>query len=205
MNSPDSPPRFHSTCPHDCPSTCALEVEKIDDHTIGRIYGADNSYTRGVVCAKVARYAERMHHPDRLGKPLLRTNKKSAAGEFESVSWDDALDLVAENMQSVIAEYGAEAIWPYHYAGTMGLVQRDGIERLRNCLGTSQQHSTFCTTLADAGWNAGIGSKRGSDSRHIADSDLIIVWGGNPVNTQVNLMHHIATARKRPLDVKTRY
>jgi len=182
MNTPVEPRRFHSTCPHDCPSTCALEVEKIDEHTIGRVYGA---------------YAERIHHPDRLGKPLRRTNNKSASGEFEVISWSDALDLVAENMRSVIAEYGAEAIWPYHYAGTMGLVQRDGIERFRNCLGTSLQHSTFCTTLADAGWNVGIGSKRGADSRLIAESDLIVVWGGNPVNTQVNLMHHIATARKR--------
>ena len=197
MSTSAAPPRFHTTCPHDCPSTCALEVEKIDSHTIGRVYGADNSYTQGVVCAKVARYAERMHHPRRLGKPLHRTNGKSANGEFEVIDWDDALDLVAENMQSVIHEYGAEAIWPYHYAGTMGLVQRDGIERLRNCLGTSLQHSTFCTTLADAGWTVGIGSKRGTDSREIAESDLIVVWGGNPVNTQVNLMHHISAARKR--------
>ncbi len=197
MNTPADFPRFHSTCPHDCPSTCAIEVEKIDSHTIGRVYGADNSYTQGIVCAKVARYAERIHHPQRLGRPKRRTNKKSAAGEFEEIHWDDALDLVAENMRTVIAEHGSEAIWPYHYAGTMGLVQRDGLERFRNCLGTSQQHSTFCVTLADAGWNAGIGSKRGSDSRQIVDSDLIVVWGGNPVNTQVNLMHHIAAARKR--------
>lgn len=197
MNTPIDPPRLHSTCPHDCPSTCAIEVEVIDSHTIGRIYGADNSYTQGVVCAKVARYAERIHHPDRLSQPLRRVNKKSAQGEFEPIGWDDALDIVADNMQSVIAEYGAEALWPYHYAGTMGLVQRDGINRLRNCLGTSQQHSTFCTALSDAGWNVGVGSKRGSDSRLIEESELIVVWGGNPVNTQVNLMHHIATAKKR--------
>lgn len=197
MNKQVEPRRQQSTCPHDCPSTCALEVEKLDSHTIGRIYGADNSYTQGVVCAKVSRYAERIHHPDRLGHPLRRINDKTSKGEFESVSWDDALDIVADKMQSIIAEYGSEALWPYHYAGTMGLVQRDGLERLRNCLGTSRQHSTFCTALSDAGWNVGIGSKRGSDSRAIVDSDLIVVWGGNPVSTQVNLMHHIAVARKR--------
>ena len=197
MNNTAAPPRLRSTCPHDCPSTCALEVEKLDDQTIGRIYGADNSYTQGVVCAKVARYAERIHHPDRLSQPLIRTNRKSAHGQFEAIAWDDALDCVAERLSSIISEYGAEAVWPYHYAGTMGLVQRDGINRLRNCLRSSQQHSTFCTTLADAGWNAGVGSKHGSDSRLIAESDLIIVWGGNPVNTQVNLMCHIATAKKR--------
>ena len=197
MNNTAAPPRLRSTCPHDCPSTCALEVEKLDDQTIGRIYGADNSYTQGVVCAKVARYAERIHHPDRLSQPLIRTNRKSAHGQFEAIAWDDALDCVAERLSSIISEYGAEAVWPYHYAGTMGLVQRDGINRLRNCLRSSQQHSTFCTTLVDAGWNAGVGSKHGSDSRLIAESDLIVVWGGNPVNTQVNLMCHIATAKKR--------
>ncbi len=190
--------RVQSVCPHDCPSTCALSIEKIDSHTIGRVYGADNPYTAGVVCAKVARYAERIHHPDRLSQPLRRTNPKSASqAEFEPVSWDDALDEVAVNFQRVIQENGAQSIWPYHYAGTMGLVQRDGLDRLRNCLGTSQQHSTFCTTLADAGWLAGIGVKRGSDAKTIADSEVIVVWGGNPVNTQVNLMHHIAVARKR--------
>lgn len=190
--------RVHSVCPHDCPSTCALEVEKIDDHTIGRVYGANNSYTAGVVCAKVARYAERIHHPDRLGYPLRRLNSKAASqGEFERVSWDAALDIVATRLQGVITEYGAEAIWPYHYAGTMGLVQRDSINCFRNCVGTSQQHSTFCTTLADAGWIAGVGAKRGSDSRLVAESELIVIWGGNPVNTQVNLMHHISLARKK--------
>lgn len=189
--------RVHSVCPHDCPSTCALEVEKIDDHTIGRVYGADNSYTAGVVCAKVARYAERIHHPDRLSQPLRRLNSKfDTRGEFETVSWDTALDIVASRLQDVISEHGAEAVWPYHYAGTMGLVQRDSINAFRNCLGTSQQQSTFCTTLADAGWIAGVGAKRGSDSRLVAESDLIVVWGGNPVNTQVNLMHHISAARK---------
>ena len=198
MSSSASPARYHSTCPHDCPSTCALEVERIDEHTIGRVYGADNPYTAGVVCAKVARYAERVHHPDRLSTPLLRRNgKRGEAGEFESVSWDSALDRVAEKFSAIIEKFGSEALWPYHYAGTMGLVQRDGLDRLRNCLGTSQQHSTFCITLADAGWLAGTGSKRGSDPRTICDSELIVVWGGNPVHTQVNLMHHIGAARKK--------
>ena len=85
-----------SACPHDCPSTCALEVEKIDSHHIGRVRGAaDNSYTAGVICSKVARYRERIHHPDRLTQPLRRRGEKSS-GEFEPLSWDDALDEVAE-------------------------------------------------------------------------------------------------------------
>ena len=85
-----------SACPHDCPSTCALEVEVLDARTIGRIRGAeDNLYTAGVICEKVARYAERVHHPDRLLHPLRRTGAKGS-GQFAPVSWDDALDIVAE-------------------------------------------------------------------------------------------------------------
>jgi len=78
----------------------------------------------------------------------------------------------------------------------MGLIQRDSIELFRNLLKTSRQHSTFCITLADAGWLAGTGIKRGSDPRTMAQSDLIVMWGGNPVYTQVNVMHHVARARR---------
>ena len=191
-------PRVHSVCPHDCPSTCALEVERIDEHTIGRVYGArDNDYTAGVICAKVARYAERVHHPDRLREPLRRTGDKGAGiAAFEPLSWDDALDEVAEQLARTAQRDGDEAVWPYYYAGTMGLVQRDGIERLRHVMGYSRQHSTFCTTLVDAGWIAGTGAKRGVDPREMADSDLIVVWGANPVSTQVNVMQHIARAKR---------
>src|ERR1700722_11915679 len=85
-----------SVCPHDCPSTCALEVEVFDAHTIGRVRGAaDNAYTAGVICAKVARYAERGQHPARLLQPLRRTGPKGS-GQFAPMSWDDALDTVAE-------------------------------------------------------------------------------------------------------------
>jgi anaerobic selenocysteine-containing dehydrogenase len=191
-------PRVHSACPHDCPSTCALEVERLDERTIGRVYGAkDNDYTAGIICAKVARYAERVHHPERLGRPLRRTGAKGVGiAAFEPLSWDDALDEVAEQFARAAQRHGAETVWPYYYAGTMGLVQRDGIERLRHAMGYSRQQSTFCTTLVDAGWIAGTGIKRGVDPREMAESDLIVVWGGNPVSTQVNVMHHIAQAKR---------
>jgi len=192
------PRNGHSTCPHDCPSTCALEVELLDANTIGRVVGArDNSYTAGVVCAKVARYAERIHHPDRLGQPLRRRGAKGAGlSAFETISWEQALDEVAEQFARAMQKHGSESLWPYHYAGTMGLIQRDSIELFRNLLKTSRQHSTICITLADAGWIAGTGVKRGSDPRQMAESDLIVMWGGNPVYTQVNVMHHVAKARR---------
>jgi anaerobic selenocysteine-containing dehydrogenase len=188
----------HSTCPHDCPSACALEVERIDGIRIGRIRGAeDQAYTAGVVCAKVARYAERQHHPERLSVPLQRIGEKGVGyPAFRVISWDDALDEVALKLARAAERWGSETVWPYYYAGTMGLVQRDGINRLRHAMRYSREHLSICNALSDAGWLAGVGQKRGVDGREMAKSDLIVVWGGNPVSTQVNVMTHIAQARK---------
>ncbi|MCC7271782.1 MAG: molybdopterin oxidoreductase family protein, partial [Alphaproteobacteria bacterium] len=188
----------HSACPHDCPSTCALEVERIDARTIGRVRGAaDNPYTAGVVCAKVGRYAERVHHPDRLTRPLKRVGPKGAGpGAFVPVTWEEALDTVAGALRRAAERHGPETVWPYYYAGTMGLVQRDGINRLRHVMGYSRQNNTICTTLADSGWLAGVGLKRGVDGREMGESDLVVIWGGNPVSTQVNVMAHATRARK---------
>jgi anaerobic selenocysteine-containing dehydrogenase len=199
---PDSSPVmenwYGSTCPHDCPSVCALEVERLSETRIGKVRGAEaNDYTAGVICAKVARYAERQHHPDRLSVPLRRVGPKGSKRDgFVPISWDEALDETAQALKRAAAKYGSESVWPYFYAGTMGLVQRDGIERLRHAMGYSRQYSTICITLADAGWLAGAGTKRGTDAREMAKSDLIVMWGGNPVSTQVNVMTHISRARK---------
>ena len=186
----------YSACPHDCPSTCALEVELLPDGDVGRIHGSrDNTYTSGVVCAKVARYAERVHHPDRILRPLLRTGPKGTH-QFREIGWDEALDRVAERFERQAARLGAETVWPYYYAGTMGLVQRDGLNRLRHAMGYSDQKYTICTGLCDAGWLAGTGTYRGPDPREMAESDLIVSWGGNPASTQVNVMTHVQRARK---------
>ena len=186
----------NSACPHDCPSTCALEIEVLDGKRIGAVRGAEaNSYTAGVICAKVARYAERIHHPDRLTRPLLRTGPKGS-GQFRPISWDEALDRVAEAFAATADRHGAEAVWPYYYSGTMGLVQRDGINRLRHVMRYSRQAKTICTSICEAGWMAGVGRFIGPDPREMARSDLIVMWGGNPVSTQVNVMTHIARARK---------
>ncbi|MEE9322825.1 MAG: molybdopterin-dependent oxidoreductase [Granulosicoccus sp.] len=187
-----------SVCPHDCPSVCALDVEVLDDKTIGKVRGVkSHSYTEGVICAKVSRYAERIHHPERLLYPLKRVGAKGVGrAAFERIGWDEALDQIVERLKCIIEQTGSEAIWPFHYAGTMGLVQRDGLDRFRRALQTSRQHSTYCTSIADAGWLAGAGVKRGSDVRMLQHSELIVVWGGNPVSTQVNMMHHIAKARR---------
>ncbi len=185
-----------SACPHDCPSTCALEVEVLDSRTIGRVRGAeDNAYTAGVICAKVARYAERAHHPDRLLQPLRRTGPKGS-GAFAPISWDAALDLVAEKFLEAERRHGSEAVWPYYYAGTMGLVMRDGINRLRHAKKYSGFHSTICVNPAWTGFIAGTGRLAGPDPREMGRSDCVVIWGTNPVNTQVNVMTHAVRARK---------
>ena len=184
-----------SACPHDCPSTCALEITH-DEKNIYKVKGASkNTYTSGVICAKVSRYSERTHHPDRLKKPLMRTGKKGS-NDFKEIKWEQALDIVAENFISTAQKHGTESIWPYFYAGTMGLVQRDGINRLRHTMKYSGQHSTICSTITASGFRAGVGTLKGPDPREMALADVILVWGCNPASTQVNVMKHIQKARK---------
>ena len=205
----------HSTCPHDCPSACALEVEVlpagrgvagsaqaagVPAPRIGRVRGAKaHTYTAGVVCEKVARYAERVHHPDRLLHPMRRIGPKdsaSSSGRFERISWDAALDIIAEALLDVERKHGPESVWPYYYAGTMGLVMRDGINRLRHVKRYAQEYASICTTLAWTGYVAGTGRLSGADPREMARSDQIVIWGTNAVNTQVNVMTHAMRARK---------
>ena len=189
-------PGTFSACPHDCPSTCALDIEYAEDGRVSRLHGAkDNSYTDGVICAKVARYNERLYHKDRLTHPMKRVGPKGS-DQFSRISWDEALDAVADRFLADEARYGAESIWPYYFAGTMGLVMRDGIHRLRHAKKYSGEHDTICTTLAWTGWIAGTGKLAGADPREIAESDVVVIWGTNPVNTQVNVMTHAVKARK---------
>ncbi|SIO36928.1 Anaerobic selenocysteine-containing dehydrogenase [Bradyrhizobium erythrophlei] len=186
----------HSTCPHDCPSACALDIEVIEGKSIGRVRGSKlQTYTAGVVCAKVARYAERIHHPDRLLYPMRRTGPKGS-GQFARISWDEALDEIAARFDQAEREFGAQSVWPYYYAGTMGLVMRDGINRLSHVKKYSRFYSTICANIARVGFSIGTGKIAGVDPREMGVSDLIVIWGTNPVNTQVNVMTHAMRARK---------
>ncbi len=185
----------HSACPHDCPSTCSLNID-ITDGKVGRFYGAkDNSYTAGVICAKVARYAERVYHPARLTKPMIRAGAKGE-GVWKEANWEAALDLVADKFLEAEKRFGSESVWPYAYAGTMGLVQRDSINRLRHAKKYSNTFSSICTNMAWTGWMMGAGALRGADPREMAKSDCVVIWGTNAVVTQVNVMTHAAKARK---------
>src|SRR3954470_5805162 len=186
----------HSTCPHDCPSACALDVEVLEGRSIGRVRGSKKqTYTAGVVCAKVARYAERIHHPERLMYPLRRTGAKGS-GQFARITWDEALDEIADRFNQAEREVGAESVWPYYYAGTMGLVMRDGLNRLTHVKKYSRFYQTICANVGRIGFAIGTGKIAGVDPREMALSDLVVIWGTNPVNTQVNVMTHAARARK---------
>jgi anaerobic selenocysteine-containing dehydrogenase len=196
MNAPAKIAIRHSTCPHDCPSACALDVEVIDGSSIGRVRGSKlQSYTAGAVCAKVGRYAERIHHPDRLKFPMRRTGPKGS-GQFARISWDEALDEIAQRFDAAERDFGAESVWPYYFAGTMGVVMRDGINRLAHVKKYSRFYGTICSTIARAGFAAGTGKVAGVDPREMAKSDLVVIWGTNPVSTQVNVMTHATRARK---------
>ncbi len=192
--------RRPSVCPHDCPSVCALDVEVIDGERIGRIRGApeQTTYTSGVICAKVARYSERIHHPDRLTRPLVRAGPKGAkgAGQFIPIDWNEALDRIAERFLAAEHGFGSESVWPYFYAGTMGLVMRDGIERLTHAKRYSRFFGTICVGVAWPGYLAGTGRLMGADPREMAKSDCVVIWGTNAVATHVNVMTHAIRARK---------
>ncbi|MBN8945051.1 MAG: molybdopterin oxidoreductase family protein [Rhizobiales bacterium] len=195
MNAPLRIERRQSTCPHDCPSACSLDIEVIEGR-IGRVHGdARQSYTAGVVCAKVARYAERTYHPDRVLYPLIRKGAKGS-GEFQRISWDEALDIAAAKLLEAEARHGSETVWPYYYAGTMGFVMRDGINRLRHVKKYSGFFATICTNMAWSGFIAGTGKLAGADPREMALADVVVIWGTNAVSTQVNVMTHAMKARK---------
>lgn len=166
------------------------------DGRIGRVQGSKaQTYTAGVCCAKVARYAERVHHPDRLLHPLKRTGPKGS-GSFARISWGEALDTIAERFNAAEARYGSESVWPYYYAGTMGRVQRDGINRLTHAKRYSRFYQTICVNLAWPGFIAGTGRLAGPDPREMRRSDCVVIWGTNAVSTQVNVMTHAVAARK---------
>ncbi|HEY8596209.1 MAG TPA: molybdopterin-dependent oxidoreductase [Devosiaceae bacterium] len=196
MNKPVPSHIARSVCPHDCPSTCALDVEVLDPHTIGRVHGAkDDPYTAGVICEKVARYAERIHHPNRVLHPLRRIGKKGD-GQWQRISWDEALDEIAERFVEAERRHGPETVWPYYYAGTMGHVQRDSINRLRHAKGYSGQYTTICSMISWGGYVAGTGLLGGVNPEEMAQSDCVVIWGTNPVHTQVNVMTHAMRARR---------
>ncbi|MCI1192204.1 molybdopterin oxidoreductase family protein [Calidifontimicrobium sp. SYSU G02091] len=172
-------------CPHDCPDTCALVVTVQGGRAV-RVQGAaDHPPTGGVLCTKVSRYAERTHHPDRLLHPMKRVGRKGE-GRFARISWDEALDTVAARLKAIAAR-DAQAVVPYSYAGTMGLLQGESMAaRFFHRLGASRLDRTICASAGGEALAATYGGKLGMHLRFFAQSKLILIWGSHSIASNLH-------------------
>jgi anaerobic selenocysteine-containing dehydrogenase len=184
-----------AACPHDCPDTCALIVT-VEDGVATEVKGdPDHPTTAGVLCTKVARYTERTYHPDRLLYPLRRVGKKGE-GKFERISWDEALDTIAAKLQPIAAR-APEAILPYSYAGTMGLLQGEAMAgRFFHKLGASLLDRTICATAGATGYKYTIGASIGTDMEQFQDAKVILIWGGNPIASNLHFWTRAQAAKR---------
>jgi len=193
--SPDAPRTVQAACPHDCPDTCAMRVTVQGDKVIRLQGDPDHPTTNGALCTKVSRYAERTEHAERVLKPLKRVGPKGL-GQFVEVSWDEALDDIATRL-AAIARRAPEAIVPYSYAGTMGMVQGEGMAaRFFNQLGASRLDRTICSNAGGDALAATYGAKVGMHVEHYAESKLIVIWGSNSIASNLHFWP-IALAAKR--------
>lgn len=188
--------QVRAACPHDCPDTCALLVTVVDGVATEVKGDPDHPTTAGVLCTKVARYTERTYHPDRLLYPMRRTGKKGE-GKFERISWDEALDTIAAKLTEIAAR-APQAILPYSYCGTMGLVQGESMSaRFFNRLGASLLDRTICATAGGTGYRYTIGASVGTDMEQFQDAKLIIIWGGNPIASNLHFWTRVQEAKRR--------
>ncbi len=187
-----------SVCALDCPDACSLLVEIGADGRGAKLRGnPDHPITRGFLCGKVARYLEREYHPDRLLYPQRRTGAKGE-GHFERITWEEALGEVAGRLQEICHQYGPEAILPYSYAGTMGLLNGAGMDRrFFHRLGASRLDRTICAAAGGEALIRSQGIKLGTEPEQFANSKLIIAWGANILGTNVHLWPFIVEARRK--------
>ncbi|MDB5919698.1 MAG: molybdopterin oxidoreductase, partial [Massilia sp.] len=188
--------QVRATCPHDCPDTCALLIT-VEDGVATQVKGdPDHPTTAGVLCTKVARYAERTYHPERLLHPMRRVGKKGE-GKFKRISWIEAIDEIAERIKAIAAR-APQAILPYSYCGTMGLVQGESMSaRFFNHLGASLLDRTICAMAGATGYKYTIGASVGTDLEQFQDAKLIIIWGGNPIASNLHFWTRVQEAKRR--------
>ncbi|NUZ06645.1 molybdopterin-containing oxidoreductase family protein [Piscinibacter koreensis] len=184
-----------AACPHDCPDTCAMLVTVEDGRAI-KVHGDPaHPTTMGALCTKVSRYPERTYHPERVLHPLRRVGPKGSK-RFVRVSWDEALGDVAARLQSIAAR-DPEAIVPYSYAGTMGLVQGESMAaRFFHRLGASRLDRTICSAAGGAGLAATYGGKVGMHVEHFAESRLIVIWGSNSITSNLHFWAFAQAAKR---------
>ena len=187
-----------SVCALDCPDCCALLIN-VDESGNGSRLRGDPAHpiTRGFLCGKVAQYLERVYHPDRLLYPMRRVGGKGE-GRFERISWDRALDEIAMRLEQVCEQYGSEAVLPYSYAGTMGLLNGSGMDRrFFHRLGASRLDRTICSATGTAALMASQGASLGTEPEQFAQSKIIIAWGANILGTNIHLWPFIVEARRK--------
>ena len=184
-------------CPHDCPDTCATITEVRDGQAVRFYADPAHPITQGWLCAKVRPYLERVYHPDRLQHPLRRVGPKGG-GRWERISWDEAIDEIATRWRAIIAEYGAAAILPYSYSGTLGLLQLSICNaRLWNRMGASGLERSICGAAAETAVEATYGARWAPDPADVLHSKLVLIWGHNPASTAPHFMPLLRQAQKR--------
>ncbi|HRH06253.1 MAG TPA: molybdopterin-dependent oxidoreductase, partial [Burkholderiaceae bacterium] len=186
---------IRGACPHDCPDTCAL-LTTVENGVAIKVQGnPDHPQTDGVLCTKVSRYTERTYHPERILTPLKRVGKKGE-GRFEAVSWDAALSDIAVRLKAIAAR-NPLAIVPYSYAGTMGLVQGEGMAaRFFNRLGGSSLHRSICAEAGGKAMEYTLGAKVGMKVEHYAQAKLIIIWGSNSIGSNLHFWRYAQVAKR---------
>lgn len=185
-----------AVCPHDCPDTCAMLVTVQDGAAIEVRGDPEHPTTAGVLCTKVSRYTERTYHKDRLLFPQKRIGKKGE-GRFVRISWDEALDHIAIRLKNIAAR-DPLAILPYSYAGTMGLVQGESMSaRFFHQLGASFLDRTICATAGGTGYKYTLGARIGTDIEQTQNAQLIIIWGGNPIASNLHFWMRVQEAKRK--------
>lgn len=187
---------LRSVCPYDCPDACGLLVD-VENNRAVRVSGdLDHPMTKGLLCPKMNHYEQTVHSSRRLTTPLLRKGVKGE-GQFEPISWEQAIALICEKWKQLSAEYGSQCILPYSYAGTMGLLQRNSGHAFFHRLGASRLERTICSPAKEAGWKALMGDTPAMQPDEIQESDLIILWGINAAATSIHAMRDAQTARRK--------
>ena len=188
--------QVRAACPHDCPDTCAILVT-VDNGVATEVKGdPEHPTTAGVLCTKVSRYVERTYHPDRVLYPMRRVGRKGE-GKFERITWEAAIEEIAGRLGEIAAR-DPQAILPYSYAGTMGLVQGDSMSlRFFNKLGASLLDRTICATAGATGYKYTIGGSIGTDIEQFQNAKLILIWGGNPIASNLHLWMRVQEAKRR--------
>ena len=184
-------------CPHDCPDTCAT-ITEVREGKATRFYAdPNNRFTQGWLCAKVRPYLERVYHPDRLLYPLRRVGGKGE-GNWERISWEDAIATIASNWKAMISEHGAAAILPYSYSGTLGTLQLGVSDRrLWNRMGASGLERSICGAAAETAVRATIGARMAPDAADVVYSKLVLIWGHNPASTGPHFIPFLREAERK--------